>query len=122
MTMIFTLFRYLSKAIGGRDSGNPIFSLINHISRCLKFIGTRTLDIYLLHYFFLPRFISHLTLFPTDGRLPVAFHPSPFTSHLSQFLIALPIALLVTAVCLAVSYVIRLSPFLAHYLFGVQKK
>ena len=33
---------------------------------------------------------------------------------------ALAVALVVVAICLLVSYVIRLSPFLGHYLFGVK--
>jgi hypothetical protein len=37
-----------------------------------------------------------------------------------EFVVVLTLALLVVAACLAVSYVLRLSPFLGHWLFGVK--
>jgi len=95
MTMVFTLFRHLSP-------------LISHLSP-LTYIGTRTLDIYLLHYFLLPRY-----LLPWREQLR-ALACKPL-----ECLVALALALLVVAACLAVSYVIRLSPFLGHWLFGVR--
>ena len=97
MTMVFTLFRLFY---------SQRFSLITHCS--LEYIGTRTLDIYLLHYFFLPRFLQ-----PYGEQLR-AYDSTPL-----EFVVALALALVVVAICLLVSYVIRLSPFLGHYLFGV---
>ena len=76
----------------------------------LKYIGTRTLDIYLLHYFFLPRFL-----------LIYAHQLQAVDSRLLEFVVAILLSLIVVAVCLLVSYVIRLNPFLGHYLFGVKR-
>jgi hypothetical protein len=39
-----------------------------------------------------------------------------------EFAVVLGEALIVLALCLMASYMIRLSPFLAHYLFGVKPK
>ena len=112
MIIVFTIFRRLSgthyrlpkihhpsKATNRNDSASPF---------TLTFVGRRTLDIYLLHYFFLPRFLlSYVQEFRS------------FNNPFLESAVALLLALLVTAVCLLVSYVIRLSPFLGHYLFGV---
>ena len=97
LTMIFTIFRLCY---------SQRFSLVTHHS--LEYIGTRTLDIYLLHYFFLPRFL-----------LPFGEQLRAYDSKPLEFVVALALALVVVAVCLLVSYLIRLSPFLGHYLFGV---
>ena len=98
MVMIFTLFRLLYTS-----------SIIHLPSSILQYIGTRTLDIYLLHYFILPRF---LLLYGEQLR---AYDSPPL-----EFLVALALALVIVAVCLLISNVIRLSPFLGHYLFGVK--
>ena len=120
MTMIFTLFRYLipeqSSPIPAdaptRSLSRSLSPLIPHSSFLipLKYIGTRTLDIYLLHYFFLPRF-----LLPYGEQLR-SWHCRPI-----EFVAALTLALMVVVACLAASYVLRLSPFLARWLFGVRK-
>ena len=98
LTMIFTLFRlFYTRSL----------SQITH--HALEYIGTRTLDIYLLHYFLLPRF-----LLPYGEQLR-AYH---YTSL--EFVVALVLALIVVALCLVISRIIRFSPFLARYLFGVR--
>jgi peptidoglycan/LPS O-acetylase OafA/YrhL len=101
MVMVFCLFR----------AHASFFSKEHAIGRCLQFVGTRTLDIYLLHYFFLPRFL-----------LPWGKQLQAYNSPVLEFAVALILALAVTSLCLLASHVIRLSPFLAHYLFGVQRK
>ena len=98
MIMIFTLFRLLYTS-----------SIIHLPSSILQYIGTRTLDIYLLHYFILPRFL-----------LPYGEQLRAYDSQPLEFLVALALALVIVAVCLLISNVIRLSPFLGHYLFGVK--
>ena len=95
MTMIFAAFRYMSTRI---SSFFP-----------LTYIGTRTLDIYLLHFFVLPRF---LLLYVPQVRA--------YDSKSLEFIVAMALALVVVAICLLASYLIRLSPILAHYLFGVK--
>ena len=79
-----------------------------HLSRPLQYVGTRTLDIYLLHYFFLPRFL-----------LCYADQLQGYDSSVIEFVVILCISLLVLSVTLITSYVIRLNHFLGHYLFGV---
>lgn len=99
MTMVFTVFRTLA----------PVLTKKSFAGRSLQYIGTRTLDIYLLHYFFLPRF-----LLPCGEQLR-GWHCKPL-----EFIAALTLALSVVVICLAASYVIRLSPFLGRWLFGAK--
>ena len=80
------------------------------LSKPLQYVGTRTLDIYLLHYFFLPRF-----------SLPYADQLKAFNSQFVEFWVILAVSLIVLLSLLA-SYIIRLSPFLGHYLFGVKRE
>ena len=101
MTMVFSLFRRFECFLN-RES---------HLGRSLQFIGTRTLDIYLLHYFFLPRFL-----------LRYSNQLQAFDSKLLELLVAMAVALAVVGTCLLASYIIRLSPFLAHYLFGAKSE
>lgn len=79
------------------------------LSKPLRYVGTRTLDVYLLHYFFLPRFL-----------MPYADQLKAFDSQFVEFWAILAISLIVLLLSLLASYVIRLSPFLGHYLFGVK--
>ena len=81
-----------------------------HLSKPLQYVGTRTLDIYLLHYFFLPRFL-----------ISYADQLQAFDNSIIELVVILCISLLVLGVTLVASYMIRLSPFLGHYLFGVDK-
>ena len=78
------------------------------LSKPLQYVGKRTLDIYMLHYFFLPRFL-----------MTYADQLQAFDSSVIEFVVILCISLLVLNVTLLASYVIRLCPFLGHYLFGV---
>ena len=98
MWMVFTCFRL---------SASWLQRL--HLSKPLQYVGTRTLDIYLLHYFFLPRFL-----------MTYADHLKALDSQLFEFLIIMAVSLVVLALSLLASYAIRLSPFLGHYLFGVK--
>jgi len=98
MWMVFTFFRLA-------------FSWLKkfHIARPLQYVGTRTLDIYLLHFFILPRFLMVYT-----GQIKA------FESQFVEFLVILAVSLIVLILCLLASYLIRLNPFLGHYLFGVK--
>ena len=93
---MFALFR----------SGADFFAGHGVVPDMFSFVGRRTLDIYLLHYFFLPE-LSSLSAWLTSQ-----------SSVLLNFAVAFTLACVVTAVSLAVSRVIRLSDFLARYLFG----
>ena len=103
MVMVFTFFRIFYSSSMSKSS---IFHLPSSI---LQYIGTRTLDIYLLHYFILPRFL-----------LPYGEQLRAYGCPLLEFMVALILALLIVGLCLMVSYVIRLNAFLGHYLFGAK--
>ena len=101
MVMVFTFFRKFASW----------FTKEKPLGRGLQYIGTRTLDIYLLHFFFLPESILQY------NRQILAYH-----NTLMEVGVVLIEALLVVGACLVTSYVLRLSPFLARYLFGVKDK
>lgn len=101
MVMVFTFFRKFASW----------FSNERGLGRGLQYVGTRTLDIYLLHFFFLPE-----SMLLYNRQLLV------YNSKLLEVTVVMGEALLVLAACLVASYIIRLSPFLAHYLFGVKGK
>ena len=81
------------------------------LGRSLQYVGTRTLDVYLLHYLFLPRHLEMVGVFFKENPNPVL-----------EFFVSVFLACLVILVCLTVSEVIRLSPFLEHRLFGVKSQ
>lgn len=85
------------------------FSKEKKIGRILQFIGTRTIDIYFLHFFFLPRNLKGL-----GEVLRIYNNPS------IEFFITLAISMMVIALSLTIGSVIRLSPFLAQNLFGAK--
>ena len=97
LTMVFMFFRHYS----------DFFSDKTALGRGLQFIGRRTLDIYLLHYFFLPKL-------PMVGEF--------FRVNRHNFILdttaALAVALVVVAFCVVTSQLLRVSPFLKKYLFG----
>lgn len=82
------------------------FKRDNYLTRAMVFTGRRTLDIYMLHYFFLPQLPQLHPLFANSNN------------PMLELLIVGSLAVAVIACCLTVSYVIRRSTFLAHYLFG----
>lgn len=86
------------------------FSKNTIVGNSLQYIGKHTLDIYLLHYFFIPNL-------------------SPFRNYIFsspnivfELFFGVGVALMVIAVCLLVSKVLRTSDLLAHYLFGAKIK
>lgn len=101
MVLVFTFFRKFSSW----------FTKERVIGRSLQYVGTRTLDVYLLHFFFLP-----------ESLLYYNRQILTYGNKVLEVVAVLGEALAVLAVCLVVSYAIRLSPFLAHYLFGVGRK
>ena len=101
MAIVFSFFRKFASW----------FTKEKLLGRSLQYIGTRTLDIYLLHFFFLPE-----SFLQENRNLLV------YDNKLLEVGVVLGEALLVVGACLVTSYVLRLSPFLAHYLFGVKDK
>lgn len=112
----YEMFRFYVGGVSGMWMVFTCFRLTNswlnklYLSKPLQYVGRRTLDIYLLHFFFLPRFLE-----------PFAVQLKSFDSQFAEFLVILILSLVVLAFCLLVSYIIRLNPFLGHYLFGVKR-
>lgn len=83
------------------------FTKFSPIGASLQYIGRRTLDIYLLHFFFLPNI-------PTIGLF--------FDKYRHNFVLdttlSVVIALLIIAFTIITSNILRVSPFLRKYLFG----
>lgn len=101
VVMIFGLFR----------KHQSFFAANNPTSSLLRFIGRRTLNIYLLHFFFIN--------FDLPEQILSFIHNS---SPLLEYAISLLLATLAITACLAVSSLLRTSNLLAHYLFGAPKK
>ncbi|MBQ0141669.1 MAG: acyltransferase [Prevotellaceae bacterium] len=97
LTLIFLFFRYYQDCISHQ----------HWIGRKLQYIGTRTLDIYLIHFFFIP-------------NLPEIGHY--FQTHSGNLVMeittAFIVAIIVIAFSLVMSSTLRISPFLKKYLFG----
>lgn len=85
------------------------FTADKKMGKSLQYIGKRTLDIYLLHYFFLP-------YLPQVGKLLQTGHNATLELAIGGLL-----SLIVIGICLAVSNILRTSPFLAQHLFGAKK-
>ena len=83
------------------------FSCKNKIGRMFQYVGKRTLDIYLLHYYFV---FSNLKEVLPDFSL----YNEPFSELFMSFVVSV----IIIAFCLLISNVLRLSPVIAHYGFG----
>lgn len=99
ITVVFSFFRHYSN----------LFSQQTRMGKVLQYVGRRTLDIYLLHYFFLPYNLQEL------GQW-FSTHINPST----EFFCTLLIASSVIVLCLVSSNVLRVSPLLGKYLFGAK--
>lgn len=82
----------------------------SRIGRMLQTIGCYTLDVYFIHYFFLPRNMGMV------GEWFQA-HPNPIV----EYVLAMAIAAVVIVASLLVGRIIRLSPTLAHWLLAAKK-
>lgn len=82
------------------------------VSNAMCEVGSRTLDIYYLHYFFIPD-LAFMKGFLSTG---------PGNSILLMLTIGLGISALVVALCMLVSAVLRSSPLLSDWLFGAGKQ
>lgn len=85
------------------------FTKETFLGKNLQYIGRRTLDIYLLHYFILPRNLQMTGEFFVENNNSVV-----------AFALTVILSLLVIAVSLVISNTLRVSPFLGKYLFGVK--
>lgn len=80
------------------------------LQKCAVFIGRRTLDLYMIHYFFLPS-LPIIGEYFSDGR-----------NYTLEFLVVATLTLVITGCSLAISAFLRTSPILAKYLFGMSPK
>lgn len=83
------------------------FTSSTQLGRGLQYIGKRTLDIYLLHYFLLPHLPEKIGMFFLDKPNIVL-----------ELTCGVILSLMVVGLCLLISNIIRISDFLGHYLFG----
>lgn len=97
LTIVFMYFRHYQ----------DYFSQGTYIGRSLQYIGRRTLDIYVLHFFFIPNL-------PNIGTF--------FNAHRHNFVIdttmSVVVALLIVGFCIITSNILRISPLFKKYLFG----
>lgn len=80
-------------------------------NRIMTFVGKRTLDIYLIHYFFLPLALYENTSVFRDTPMPII-----------EFAATFSISIAVIAMSLLVSFIIRLSPISAYVILGSKSK
>ena len=88
-----------------------LFTQQTRLGRALQYVGRRTLDIYLLHYFFLPRNLG-----------PIANFFNTYQNPTLELFVSLLLSIMVICLCLLMSKIIRMSPVLADWLLGVKKK
>lgn len=100
---LFIVFAFFRK-------NEELFSQHNSIGRFMQFVGRRTLDVYLIHYFLLPmNFGIAVTVF-VDRQMPFI-----------EFVVAMSISILIILMSLLIGSIIRLSPLLAHWIFGAKQ-
>lgn len=85
------------------------FSKEHALGRTLQYIGRRTLDVYLIHFFLIPERLSNFNSVFLD-------HPMQIIADTST----LVISLIIIAMSLLIGNIIRLSPLLAHWVFGTK--
>lgn len=95
--VVFAFFRRYSDSF---DRNKPM-------GYALQYIGERTLDIYLLHLFFIQGDLSSIGRFLTENCNPVL-----------ELFIGLIVALAIIIICLILSNILRCSDTLAKVLFG----
>lgn len=83
-------------------------------AKFIRFIGRRTLDIYLIHWFFIPSKFNNI------AQLFSKLVESAPQNIIFEFAIVFTIAILVIALCLLISSIIRSSSILGHYLLGAK--
>lgn len=83
------------------------FSQDRLLGRAMQYIGKRTLDIYMIHYFILPRHLNCVGQFFSDNVNPVI-----------EFFVTSTIVLSIIIISILIGNIVRLSPLLSHYLLG----
>ena len=98
LVIMFSFFRKKQK----------FFSHETKVGRVFLYVGRRTLDIYLIHYFLIPDNLNFVTVF-TEHPMPVI-----------EVTVSAIISIIIISFCLLIGNIIRLSPFLAHWMFGAK--
>ena len=97
LTIVFMYFRHYQQYL----------TKLSPVGATLQYIGRRTLDIYLIHFFFMPNI-------PTVGMFFDKYrHNFALDTTLSVL-----IALLIIGFCCVTSNILRVSPFFKKWLFG----
>lgn len=86
------------------------FTRQTFVGRSLQYVGTRTLDVYLLHFFLLPQL-------PAVGQWLNSVQPN----FVLDILLTLVPAIVVVAFCLLISNILRISPLFSENFFGRKK-
>lgn len=86
----------------------PQLSISTKTGRFLSFVGRRSIDVYFLHYFFMPFNLGLIEDLCIE-----------LNSSLMSYLIATVLSLIITVLSLGLGQILRLSPFTAKYLLGV---
>lgn len=104
LMLVFVIFASFHKSSGfwNRDGW---------LQNTMEYIGRRTLDLYMLHYFLLP-----------DLRWLKGFIMGDGNQIVTQVFVIGSVTLMVTGCALLVSILLRTSPLLAKWLFGVSPK
>lgn len=99
MLGLFSIFYFFMKNSNYIDN--------SRIGRVLQYIGRRTLDIYLLHIFFISNSISWVKDNGIDSPTII-------------FIISIATSLVITWICLLISNILRTNPILGKILFGAK--
>lgn len=100
----FGLFALLVLFFAKRD----YFERRSGVPAILSVIGRRTLDIYMLHYFFLPKMPYMAQYIGAPSMIIV------------QLAVSGALAIMIVAICMVISNLLRSSHFLAVWLFGIR--
>lgn len=87
------------------------FESDTYVSRLSSFVGKRTLDIYLIHWFFIPDLTKWYQLSSDSVDL---------SNSIIELAIVITISVFIVVLCLLVSRIIRSSSLLGHYLLGAK--
>ena len=97
LTIVFMYFRHY----------HQYFTHMTWIGRSLQYIGRRTLDIYLIHFLFLPNLPSIGTYFSANRH-----------NFVMDTTLSVVLGLLIIAFCIISSNILRISPIFRKWLFG----
>jgi len=100
ITVVYSFFRKYES----------LFSKERTLGRKLQFIGRRTLDIYMIHYFLVPVIPSAGEFLKSSGNCVI------------ELFLGIGLSLMVIFVSLIISNILRESKFLAYWLFGAKEQ